>query len=63
MRLNSRVEALEKVADPDIGIAEAIRRAIGEMRAGTYIRAPYIPGKSVMLDAIHKRRLARGDAT
>ena len=61
MKLEQRIEKLEKASAPVENVADAIRRTYHERRAGTYRRPTYVPGQSVLLDAIHKRRIARGE--
>ncbi len=63
MKLEHRVEKLEQVANPEENPAEEIRRAIREMKAGTYVAPPYVPGENALRDALHAYRLERGDTT
>ncbi len=63
MRLESRVEKLEQVANPDVNPAEEIRRAIREIKVGTYVAPPYIPGENAILDAIHAYRIEQGETS
>lgn len=61
MRISQRLDKLEMAASPVEGVADAIRRVDRERRAGTYVRPIYVPGQSVLLDAIHHRRFDQGE--
>ena len=62
MKLEHRVEKLEQATNPQENPAEEVRRAIREMKAGTYVEPPYIPGESALRDVIHAYKLERDGA-
>jgi hypothetical protein len=63
MKINRRLELLEMAASPCESIANAIRRVRREVLAGTYVRPPYVPGQSRLIDAIRQRRIERGETS
>ena len=62
MNIERRVEKLEQATNPQENAAEEVRRAIREMKAGTYVEPPYIPGESALRDVIHAYKLERDGA-
>ena len=52
MKLESRVVKLERADCPGENAADEIRRAIREMKAGTYFLPPHIPGQNPLIDAV-----------
>ncbi len=61
--LERRLTKLEQEANPGTSVADAIRQVDADRQAGiTRPRREYVPGQSRIADAIHERRMARGEA-